>query len=198
MPNDYDVWLSGFSVTTLDINGIQTAVHSAAEIQADLPVLLFIHGLNGDYHGLVPVAYELRNECRVVFVDLPGHGKTAIPRGDDLVLIVHAWSRKLLEVLYANGLDVTIAVGHSFGSYVAQETGAIRVGILNPPFAPSTLSRRGTAILDHAASIVSKVYSSYPAMIRRGHCALLSLSCRNARRSASGAFPSTTRSKTSS
>jgi pimeloyl-ACP methyl ester carboxylesterase len=169
MPKDYDAWLSGFSSATLDVNGVQTAVYSAPEMHTNLPTALFIHGINGDYHGLVPVAYELRNECRVVFVDLPGHGGTVIPSDSKVISLLHDWSRKLLEVLRGSGFDVTVAVGHSFGCYVAQETGATRVGLLNPPFAASTLSRRGTAIIGRAASVVSKAYSSYPAMIQRGH-----------------------------
>ena len=169
MPKDYDTWLSRFNTIIVDVNGIQTALYSAPMVSGSIPIVLFVHGINGDYHGLVPVAYELRDECRAIFVDLPGHGKTAIPKCDSIMPTLHDWSQKLIKVLHDYKLDATVVVGHSFGSYVAQLSGVSRIGLLNAPFAASTLSRRGTAILDHTASVVGKIYSSYPAMISRGH-----------------------------
>lgn len=169
MSNEYDGWLQGFTHTGVTINDIPTAVHCAPVTDTLLPDVLFIHGINGDYHGLVPVAYELRTVCRAIFVDLPGHGETAIPQSDNVFSAVRGWSRQLLGVLHEHGFFVTVAAGHSFGSFVAQESGVTKLALLNPPFATSELSRRGTAVLDIAAAVVGGVYSSYPAMIRRGH-----------------------------
>lgn len=166
---NYDAWLDDFASKTIEINGIKTAVYSAPVVDIRLPVVLFVHGINGDYHGLVPVAYELRDACRAVFVDLPGHGQTEIPQAGDIYEQVSHWARELPTALQKIGLRPLAAVGHSFGGYVAQQTGLDVLGILNPSFEASALSRLGTAILDKVAPIIRRAYSSYPVMIRRGH-----------------------------
>lgn len=167
MPNDYDAWLNDFDEGLLAVGDIETAVYAAPPVK-DSPTVLFIHGINGDFHGLVPVAYNLRHDYRAVFVDLPGHGRTAIPSGD-LFTEVSAWATALPGALERAGIHIDAAVGHSFGCFVAAKTGARRAALLNPPFAASALSRHGTKLLERAASVVGGVYSSYPAMIRRGH-----------------------------
>jgi pimeloyl-ACP methyl ester carboxylesterase len=169
LSDEYDAWLQEFSTDTVNVAGVATAVYVAPQPQVPLRVVLFVHGINGDYHGFVPVAYELREQCRVVFVDLPGHGNSSIPTDEDLVGGMKAWSKGLVEALRIHGLDVSVVAGHSFGAYIAQETNLSRLALLNPPFAASQLSRRGTVLLDRAAPMVGGVYSSYTAMVRRGH-----------------------------
>lgn len=162
----FDVWLEGFTMDVIDIQGVATAIY--ADAVSPQPTVLFVHGLNGDYHGLVPVAYELRGDCRAVFVDLPGHGGTVIPSGD-LFNIITAWAKALPVAFEHAGIHIDAVVGHSFGCFVASETGLDSAALLNPPFAASSLSRHGTMIIERAASVVGGLYSSYPAMIRRGH-----------------------------
>lgn len=163
----YDIWLSDFTAGTIDVNGIETAVYSAPYVDDSRPMVLFVHGFNGDYHGLVPLAYELKNDFRAIFVDLPGHGGSAIPQDTDILNGIFSWGRHVLQSLRENGFAVDAVVGHSFGSLAVQMTGASKIALLNPPFAVSSLSRHSTALLGHAASWIAKAYGSYPAMIRR-------------------------------
>lgn len=168
MPNDYDAWLAAFTSLAIDVSGIQTAIYAAPLTDLTVPTVLFVHGLNGDYHGLVPVAYRLRNNCRALFVDLPGHGRSAIPSGEVLETL-QEWARALPAAFKEAIAPLDAVVGHSFGCFVAVETGVNRAALLNPPFAASSFSRYGTKLLERMASVLGGVYSSYPAMIRRGH-----------------------------
>ena len=166
--DNFNLWLDGFTTTLLDVNGISTAIYSDGEEESSKPTVLFVHGLNGDYHGLVPLAYELRNEYRVVFADLPGHGGTAIPTGNDLVGIIRGWGEHVVEALRAHSFNVSAVVGHSFGTLSVQYTETEKMVLLNPPFETSHLSRGGSAILSRTGPLVNKVFSSYPVMVRRG------------------------------
>lgn len=168
MPKRYDAWLREFEFETVTVAGIVTAIYAAPAVDLK-PTVLFVHGINGDYHGMVPVAYELREDCRVVFVDLPGHGETKVPPGNDPLAALRGWSRDLPRALRERGLDIVAAVGHSFGAYVVQETNIERMALLNPPLGATSLSRHGTALLRHAPSVVARAYGSYRAMVRRGH-----------------------------
>jgi pimeloyl-ACP methyl ester carboxylesterase len=96
MTDDYDVWLADFNESSVVVHGIRTAVYCARETNTKQRTVLFVHGINGDYHGLVPLAYELRNDCQVIFVDMPGHGMSATPRTDDIARAVRDWSRNLV------------------------------------------------------------------------------------------------------
>lgn len=167
MTQDYDAWIRDFSCVTADINGIKTALYQDPNSDPLKPACLFVHGLTGDHHGLVPIAFELRHECRAVFVDLPGHGRTETPPDIDF-LAIRDWSRKLLDTLRQHGVEVTTAVGHSFGSYVVQESAADCMVLLNPPFALSSLSRKSSKLLGKVPSTLGKLYNCYPLMVQRG------------------------------
>lgn len=165
----YDAWLAGFVTKTIEVHGIQTAVYSAPIDQEKRPTVLFVHGINGDFHGLVPLAYELRDACRALLVDLPGHGATELPKSDDIYEEINAWAHDLITALTNAGLEPALVVGHSFGAHIAQQTGFDSLALLNPTFGVSALSRYGTTVLDKTAGLVGPAYSSYPAMVRRGH-----------------------------
>lgn len=167
MTRDYDAWLATFHKEIIVIAGVKTAAYTAPEADGK-PIVLFVHGINGDYHGLVPVAYLVRDVCRAVFVDMPGHGGSELPQDEDVVALMSNWAHSLPEALQNIGIMTTAAVGHSFGSYIVQETGADTMMLLNPPFGATPLSRTGTAVLGHVPSVVAKAYQSETAMIYRG------------------------------
>lgn len=168
MTRNYDEWLSSFSADTVAVATLRTAVYIAPKA-GKKPVVLFVHGINGDYHGIVPVAYLLRDTCRVVFVDMPGHGASELPLGDNALARMQAWARALPKALHEIGIEITAVVGHSFGAYIVQETGVSTMALLNPPFAATPLSHRSMVVLGHAPLFVAKVYQSKTAMIGRGH-----------------------------
>lgn len=168
MPDNYDAWLADFHIEIVTITGVKTAVYAAPEVDGK-PVVLFVHGINGDYHGMVPVAYLMREACRVVFVDIPGHGQSELPNDDDVLTLMNTWAKALPEALQIIGLGIVAAAGHSFGAYIIQETGLPAMALLNPPFGATALSRRGTVVLGRAPSVIAKAYQSQGAMIQRGH-----------------------------
>lgn len=80
-------------------------------------LVVFLHGLRGDHHGLEPIVAHLQG-AQVVVPDLPGFGGSGpLPHDRHDVDGYAAWTRDLLTVL-APGGDAVLA-GHSFGSIVA-------------------------------------------------------------------------------
>jgi 3-oxoadipate enol-lactonase len=77
-----------------------------------VPVLA-IHGLGGGAHFFGGLAKRLRNECRVVAVDLPGTGRSAGTCG------MEAWVRDLGALVSTEIREPVVVLGHSLGTVVA-------------------------------------------------------------------------------
>ncbi len=79
------------------------------------PVLLFLHGWQDNLHSLDAVSKELVQRYRVISVDLPGFGKSELPREawdlDCYIRFVHDFVQKLQ-------LQVFAFIGHSFGGRI--------------------------------------------------------------------------------
>lgn len=93
------------------------------------PVVVMLHGLRGDHHGLEPIVSHLP-DLRVVVPDLPGFGEAAplLGRRHDLPGYA-AWARSFVEAV-APGAAL---LGHSFGSIVAAH--AVAAGLAVPRLA---------------------------------------------------------------
>ena len=106
------------------------------------PVLVALHGLRGDHHGLEPIVAHLPGTA-VVVPELPGFGAAA-PMPDDRHDIAGyaAWTRDLLAEVDPTG-DAVLA-GHSFGSIIAAAAVAggarPRALVLVNPIATSALA----------------------------------------------------------
>jgi pimeloyl-ACP methyl ester carboxylesterase len=111
----------------------------------DAPTLIvFLHGLRGDHHGLEPIVAHLEG-VRVVVPDLPGFGASPpLPADRHDVAGYAAWTRDLLAAVAPDG-DAVLA-GHSFGSIVAAAAVAgrpaprVRGLVLVNPIATSPLA----------------------------------------------------------
>ncbi len=109
-------------------------------------LLVFLHGLRGDHHGLEPIVAHLE-DARVVVPDLPGFGESAPLPGPAHDAPAHdvagyaAWTRELLAEVAPAG-DAVLA-GHSFGSIVAAAAvaggGPVRALVLVNPIAADAL-----------------------------------------------------------
>lgn len=89
------------------------SVHYRVDGPPSGPPLVLLHGFGGSLHWfdrLVP----LLDGCRVVRVDLLGHGMTGGPAAD-----ADEQARAVAGVLARSGLSGVTAVGHSFGADVA-------------------------------------------------------------------------------
>jgi pimeloyl-ACP methyl ester carboxylesterase len=134
-------------VGDLTLSGGRTRVRRYG-VDAPEPVLVFLHGLRGDHHGLEPIVAHLHG-VPVVLPDLPGFGESAplAHEAHDLVGYL-AWTRELLAAV-APGGNVVLA-GHSFGSIVA--AAAVAAGapvrglvLVNPIAAPALAGPRRAA-----------------------------------------------------
>jgi pimeloyl-ACP methyl ester carboxylesterase len=120
-------------VEDLELRGARTRVYGYGPAAAGVR-LVFLHGLRGDHHGLVPIVGQLTG-IRVLVPDLPGFGGSApLPRDRHDVAGYLAWTRALLAAVAPDGNAVL--AGHSFGSIVAAATAVTarprRLVLVNP------------------------------------------------------------------
>jgi pimeloyl-ACP methyl ester carboxylesterase len=85
------------------------------------PTLLLIHGVFGSAEYFDGIAGELANGARVIGYDLRGHGRSD---SGDPTLDSHV--ADLFGIIEALDLDAVVAVGVSFGGYVALRAAAER------------------------------------------------------------------------
>jgi pimeloyl-ACP methyl ester carboxylesterase len=100
------------NMTTIDVDGVAVAYREAG---AGDPVIL-LHGWGGSAASMQPVFECLRTHNRVVALDFPGFGASALPPvpwgvGDYAVCL-----RRLLDRLE---IEKSTLIGHSFGGRVA-------------------------------------------------------------------------------
>ncbi len=132
MVQQYDQWLSGFQNQTLEVADISTAVYSAPSMTDERQTVLLIHGVSGNFYGLVPLAYELRNRFNIVLVDLPSHGRSQ-NLSEDIQEKLDVWSENLVGSLGEAGIRVDSVLAHSFGCYLAPRMGCQKTWLINPP-----------------------------------------------------------------
>lgn len=83
------------------------------------PVLLLIHGTGGSSHSWRDLMPLLAREFSCVAVDLPGHGFSEMPSGDQLSL--SGMSRALGTLISRLQLKPVVVVGHSAGAAIAAQ-----------------------------------------------------------------------------
>lgn len=91
-------------------------MHVAADGKPDAPALLLIHGTVGSTAWWDPVVPALAGACRVIRVDLLGHGRSSSP-ADGYGIPAHA--RRVGAALDRLGAGRVMVVGHSMGCMVA-------------------------------------------------------------------------------
>jgi len=82
------------------------------------PPLLFVHGLGGCWQNWLENLPDLARDHRVIAVDLPGFGASAMPAGD---VSVAGYARTLEVLCDALSVDAATVVGNSLGGFVAAE-----------------------------------------------------------------------------
>lgn len=169
MTRKYDEWLKDLTLRYVEVGGVNTAVRTYRSNCAK--TYLFMHGVGGDYHGLVPLAYLLKDEVNVVFVDLPCHGSSELMKAPSLAAIFH-WAEQLLPRLNHEGIVVDGVIAHSFGCAVAEHMNAERVWYLNPPHKPTEAAKRYATIMYRWRGGVKWVYEWYPWAVWRGKALL--------------------------
>lgn len=92
-------------------------LHYRDEGRRDGPVLVLVHGFAASLQAWEPWVARLKDDDRLISLDLPGHGLTSAPKGyrastDADVALVDALTRRL-------GVDRFVIVGNSMGGAVA-------------------------------------------------------------------------------
>ena len=104
-------------VSYVEIDGLRVRYQAAG---AGKPLLL-LHGWGGSLASMTPVFDEFVKHYRVVAIDFPGHGESALPLRawdvDDFVTLV----RRLMDALH---LDRPHVIAHSHGGRVALKLAA--------------------------------------------------------------------------
>ena len=80
---------------------------------ADKPIIILIHGLRGDHHGLQKIAQRLSRQFTVIAPDLPGSGVAPALKEHNLegyILWLHQFCRRQPQKPYI--------LGHSMGSII--------------------------------------------------------------------------------
>ena len=89
------------------------------------PALLLIHGTGASTAWWDPVVPALAGACRVIRIDLAGHGRSASPGGG---YDISAQARRAGAVLNRLGAGQVTVIGHSTGGYVATALAEQRPG----------------------------------------------------------------------
>src|SRR6266436_8548989 len=91
-------------------------MHVVEDGKPGAPALLLIHGTVGSTAWWDPVVPALAGACRVIRVDLLGHGRSSSPAGG---YDIPSHARRAGAALDRLGADQVTVIGHSMGSIVA-------------------------------------------------------------------------------
>lgn len=80
------------------------------------PVLLLLHGTGAATHSWRTLAPLLGRSCRVIALDLPGHGFTSMPATEGLSL--PGMGRAIASLLQTLGVSPAMIAGHSAGAAI--------------------------------------------------------------------------------
>ena len=91
--------------------------HIREDGNRDKPPLLMLHGSNASLHTWNKLVDQLKDDFRIISIDLPGHGLTGItPQDDYSIMGMARFTREVVEAFELQ--DVTL-VGNSMGGEVA-------------------------------------------------------------------------------
>lgn len=131
---------------------------------AGTPVLL-VHGSGHNAAAWTDVAAHLTDRCRVVAVDLRGHGRTAADSRN-----AEQYWRDLAGAARALGWDAPVLVGHSLGGYAV--TAVAAAGLLRPAAVcvvdGLVLNTREAAVADQAHWTTPEAAAALRARFRYG------------------------------
>jgi len=84
----------------------------------DGPVLLFVHGLSGNWQNWLLNIPAFMDRYRVIAPDLPGFGGSDMPAGE---ISIHGYARVLDRLCDELGIERVLLVGNSMGGFVGAE-----------------------------------------------------------------------------
>lgn len=135
-----------------------------------LPLIVLVHGISGDFAGLVPLAVVLSKKFRIAIIELPGHGASdmlPLPNGKAL----QQWFDKTIISVKNEFGGVAAICAHSFGCTAvlsAQTLAQYKVILLNPVPSPSTVYVTYSRIIMKSAHFWAYIYNWPPFILLRG------------------------------
>jgi pimeloyl-ACP methyl ester carboxylesterase len=102
------------NLETISIHGQDAAVR----IAGSGPAVVLVHGLASSSDTWIPTIDRLAETHRIIAPDLPGHGRSAKPRGD---YSLGAYANFLRDLLANLECPRATIVGHSFGGGIAMQ-----------------------------------------------------------------------------
>jgi pimeloyl-ACP methyl ester carboxylesterase len=103
---------------TIEIGGTPINYVDVGE-QGDRRPIVFVHGLSGQWQNWLENIPRFAEQRRVVALDLPGFGRSPMPRER---ITIDYYGRVVAELCGRLGLAPVVLVGNSMGGYVAAET----------------------------------------------------------------------------
>ena len=104
------------SLSAAEVDGLK--LHSSSSGKGST-ALIFVHGWTCDESSWAGQVPEFAKKHRVLTLDLPGHGKSAVPAQDKFSMTLFA--RAVEAVRVEAGVNRVVLVGHSMGAPVIRE-----------------------------------------------------------------------------
>ncbi len=129
-----------------DVRGMR--IHSIEEGPEDAPALILVHGLGASVTRWVDALPILAQRYRTIAIDLPGFGRSDIPRTRYTTLWLAGAVKNFMD---ARGIDRAVLAGNSLGGTVAMRLAArapercsalVLVGAAFPPVSGSRPNQR--------------------------------------------------------
>jgi len=168
---DYSKWSKTHLLKkTIKDGAYSTSVHYTKGIDDTKPLIVLVHGIGGDFTGLVPLAVELSPHFRLAIVEIPGHGLTdIIPLSD--ITDLQEWFERTLKHIEVEMGQTAVVCAHSFGcSAVVSEMvlKTRKVILLNPVPLPSEAYRAYAKMIVSEKRVWAHIYNWRPLVILRG------------------------------
>lgn len=111
-----------------DVGGYMiNSLHLPADMDADLPPVVFIHGASGNLRDQeTAFRSSLEGRAQLLFVDRPGHGYSE--RGGPQNNTPDGQATAIARLMDLKGIDRAIIVGHSFGGAIAASFAVLHPG----------------------------------------------------------------------
>lgn len=113
-----------FSRKQIAINGLLVNYYVC---EGKLPAFIFLHGWRSDGSIWLPVLENFEVENSLYCLDLPGFGKSELPRES---FNVESYAETVSGLISKLGLKKVVIVGHSFGGRIAIKLAAKHQGFL--------------------------------------------------------------------
>lgn len=118
---------SGIQEKTTEIDGHRLG-YLESKGSGPLPTVVMLHGLFGDARHYARVQPYLKSGFKkLIALDLPGHGRSELPKGVGAIEYILSAVTRFVEQLD----EPVILVGHSFGATVALEAAGLRPDLFN-------------------------------------------------------------------